>query len=318
MNPDELDIIREMKRAAGRLPSGYSPVGDDVAVLPVGGKRLVLKTDMLVGRTDVPRGMTYREAARKAVAMCVSDFGAKGVRPSAFMVSLGVERGTTSPRVKALADGLAEGASEWRLHFVGGDTGEARDLVIDCAMVGFADSVVPRSGAKPGDALVVSGKFGLPPAGLMVMDGAEAERRFAAAAVRSVRRPTPNLEAGMVLARYLTSSMDSSDGLAISLRTLASASGVGIELEDLPAADGVAEFARANGVSAEDLVLGGGEEYLIVGTMKPASLGRAAAATRRAGADLVRIGRITDGSEVLMKRGRKTELVPDVGWTHLR
>ena len=318
MNPDELDIIREMKRAAGRLPSGYSPVGDDVAVLPVGGKRLVLKTDMLVGRTDVPKGMTYRVASRKAVAMCVSDFGAKGVRPSAFMVSLGVERGTTAPQVRALADGLADGASEWRLHFVGGDTGEARDLVIDCAMVGFADSVILRNGAGPGDVVVVTGSFGLPPAGLMVIGGAKADRRFAAAAVQSVRRPTPNLEAGMALARYLTSSMDSSDGLAISLRTLASASGVGIELENLPAASGVAAFARANGVSAENLVLGGGEEYLIVGTMKPSSFGRAAAAVRRAGADLIKIGRVTAGGEVVKRRGGKPEPVPDVGWTHLR
>ncbi|MDG6954849.1 MAG: thiamine-phosphate kinase, partial [Nitrososphaerota archaeon] len=88
--PDEFEVIAEIVKAAGRPPKGYSQIGDDVAVVPSRSGRVVLKTDMLVEHTDVPAGMTYRQAARKAVAMCVSDFASKGVRPDSFMVSLGL------------------------------------------------------------------------------------------------------------------------------------------------------------------------------------------------------------------------------------
>ena len=88
-----MGVIDTILRRAGRLPGGYAAIGDDVALIPAGKGRLVAKVDMLVEHTDVPPGMTYRQAARKAVAMCVSDFAAKGVKPDSFMVSLGLKNG---------------------------------------------------------------------------------------------------------------------------------------------------------------------------------------------------------------------------------
>src|SRR5271169_3636972 len=131
---DEYDIIDLITKRFGRLPEGYLPIGDDVALIPAGkaGESIVLKSDMLVGRTDVPPGMTWRMASRKAVAMCVSDFAAKGVRPTAFMVSLGLPRGTPRGKVVELASGLVEASREWNVKLVGGDTNEADDLIIDC------------------------------------------------------------------------------------------------------------------------------------------------------------------------------------------
>src|SRR5579864_6240468 len=93
---DEYDIIDLVTERFGKLPEGYLPIGDDVALIPPG---VVLKCDMLVGRTDVPRGMTWRMASRKAVAMCVSDFAAKGVRPRAFLVSMGLPKGASEKKV---------------------------------------------------------------------------------------------------------------------------------------------------------------------------------------------------------------------------
>src|SRR5579864_1531657 len=100
---DEYDIIKLITGRFGKLPEGYLPIGDDVALVPPGrkGDSVVLKCDILVGRTDVPPGMSWKMAARKAVAMCVSDFAAKGVPPTAFMVSVGLPRGT--PRAKVVA-----------------------------------------------------------------------------------------------------------------------------------------------------------------------------------------------------------------------
>jgi thiamine-monophosphate kinase len=314
-----MDVIESIAGVAKRLPKGYSKIGDDVAVVPLGAGKLVVKVDMLVEHTDVPPGMTYRLAARKTVAMCVSDFAAKGARPDSFMVSLGLRRGVTQGEIDELAQGFKDAEREWKVHLVGGDTNESQELVIDCAMLGFAKSIVGRRGARPGDVLVVSGPFGYPPAGLRILkDGAASSPWFGKKARSSVLRPNPSLEVGWALAPYLSSAMDSSDGLARSIYTLASGSGVGFELTNLPMGEGVEEFAAANGLRADELVLEGGEEYLIVGTIKRAKIAAAFVASRRAGGQLIEIGRATShAGRVELRTGDRTTSIRDVGWTHL-
>src|SRR5438105_3771074 len=178
---DEYEVIRLMAKRFGGLPEGYVPIGDDVALIPPGtrGKGVVLKCDMLVAKTDVPPGMSLKMAARKAVAMCVSDFAAKGVRPTAFMISLGLRRETPEDEVVELASGLLEASREWDLKLVGGDTNETEGLIIDCMMVGFADGIVRRDGARPGEFVVTSGTFGQTAAGLKILvEGAKAGPDF--------------------------------------------------------------------------------------------------------------------------------------------
>ena len=313
-------VIDTITGALGKLPKGYSKIGDDVATVPTRRGKLVLKVDMLVEHTDVPRGMSYRQAGPKAVAMCVRDYAAKGVDPDSFMASVGLRCSVTQEEVDGLALGFRDAEREWGVIIVGGDTNEADELVIDCAMVGFAQKVVTRGGARAGDALVVTGAFGYPPAGLLILGGkATARPSFEGRARFSVLRPTPNLRVGRALAPYLTSAMDSSDGLARSIHTLARESAVGFDVTILPAGEGVGEFASANGVDLEKLVLEGGEEYIIVGTVSRSKLKAAKAAARRAGGSLADIGSATgrEGRVVFMREG---EAVPmnDSGWTHLR
>ena len=274
---------------------------------------------MLVERTDVPQGMSHRQSARKAVAMCVSDFAAKGVRPDSFMVSLGLRRGVSQGEVDELANGFRDAEKEWGLRLVGGDTNEAAELVIDCAMVGFADRVVPRSGASAGDVLVTTGYFGYPPSGLKILlEGAAAEARFGERAKRSVLEPTPSLEVGLALAPFLTSAMDSSDGLARSVHTLARSSGVGFELTSVPMATGLAKFAGRNGLDPAELALSGGEEYLIVGTVRSTKLTAARRTAEKAGGRLLAVGRATPKKGVVeLRTGAKVRKIPDSGWTHL-
>lgn len=78
-------------------------IGDDVAYLPAQKGQLIVKSDMLVRKTDMPKQMRLWQAARKSIVMCVSDFAAKGVTPQAVLLSLGVPRGTTWEAVRELA-----------------------------------------------------------------------------------------------------------------------------------------------------------------------------------------------------------------------
>jgi len=317
--PDELGVIKSIVGRAKKLPKGYSTIGDDVALVPAGAGRLVLKVDMLVEHTDMPAGMNYQQAARKAVAMCVSDFAAKGAKPDSFVVSLGLKKGVTQFQVDALASGFRDAEKEWDVLLVGGDTNEAKELIIDCAMVGFAKHLVSRRGASPGDALVVTGPFGYPPAGLRILNGsAVAKGEFGERARASVLDPTPSLEVGRALGPFLSSAMDSSDGLARSLHTLAAESSVGFEVTVLPAAMGVQNFAETNGLSKQELVLEGGEEYVIVGTIPRARIARARVAVRRARGVLLEIGEATsEAGQVVLATGRTRSPIRDVGWTHL-
>jgi len=291
-----------------------------VAVVPVRGKKLVIKADMLVQKTDVPRGMTFRQAARKAVAMCVSDFAAKGVKPDSFLVSLGIPRGTSGSRIRELASGLHDGERQWQVKLIGGDTSEADQLMVNCVMAGFAERLVGRDGAQPGDSVITSGYFGYPSAGLKILlGGARSATWFRRKALMSVLMPTPNLGLGISLAPLLSSSMDSSDGLARSLHALSRASNVGMEISHLPAGRGVESFAEANGLSAKRLVLQGGEEYLVVGTIEKRRLQRAKRVAKRHGGELIEVGRVTvrPGDVILRSRGTR-ERIEDAGWVHLR
>jgi thiamine-monophosphate kinase len=272
---------------------------------------------MLVASTDVPLGMEAWQVARKSIVSCVSDLAAKGVRPYAAMISLGLPANCTRPYVEGLAKGFAGASKEFEVKIVGGDTNEASGLVIDCSMIGFASSKVPtRKGARPGDSVVVSGMFGLPPAGLAIlMRNAVAAGAFRKQAAESVFFPAPRQRFGLALAKYFSSSIDSSDGLAISLYELASQSKVNIAIDTAPAAEGVERFAQENGLDARELVFHGGEEYEIVATIPKSKLKQAMSVARKAGVSLHVIGKVHRGTgDVLLGK----RLLENRGYVHFR
>jgi thiamine-monophosphate kinase len=139
--------------------------------------------------------------------------------------------------------------------------------------------------------------FGLPAAGLAIlMRGAVTAGVFRKQAVESVFEPEPRQRFGIALARFFSSSIDSSDGLAISLYELAGQSGADIAIDNVPAAEGVEKFAEENGLDAHELVFHGGEEYEIVATIPKSKLRQAVSAARKARVSLHVIGRVQKGS----------------------
>ena len=143
--------------------------GDDVSAVRLSGGRIaVLKTDMFVGSTDLPPGMTMRQAAWKAVVANVSDLAAKGVSPMAGLVALGLPRSLNRRGVQEIAKGLSEAARSYDFPLIGGDTNESDDLTITIALFAVADkkSLILRKGARAHDVVAVTGEFGSTSAGL--------------------------------------------------------------------------------------------------------------------------------------------------------
>jgi thiamine-monophosphate kinase len=320
----EHKIIQLIHARLDAMPNMPVPFGDDVSAVNLGkGQVAVLKTDMLIGKTDVPRGMSLWQAARKAVVMNISDFAAKGVQPTAALVSLGLPRGFMRKDVDEIARGLNSGAREHGAYIIGGDTSEASDLVIAISLFGTAQkrALMLRGGAKPGDVLAVTGFFGKTAAGLRVLlDGYAASTELREVLLSSVCMPVARLKEGLALggSGAVSASMDSSDGLAWSLHELARLSGVGFLVNSLPVAHEVKCFAEFNQLDASELTLYGGEEYELVVTVKPRRWVAAEKAVASAGGCLLPIGKATRDRQVLLDVDGEKRAVEARGWEHFK
>lgn len=320
----ERRIIELIIRNLEKMPDMPIPFGDDVSAVSLGRGRLaVIKTDMLVGRTDVPPGMTPRQVARKAVVMNVSDLASKGVRPTAVLVSLGVPKDYGKDYLIEVGRGLNDGAREYGAYVVGGDTAEALDTIISCMVIGTASekTIVRRSGAQPRDILATTGPFGKTAAGLKILlDKLDAPRKARATFLDSVYMPKARLAEGLALAKSgaATASIDSSDGLAFSLHELRKMSHVGFTLTQLPLSPEVELFAEIHRLRREDLALFGGEEYELIVAIKPDGWLRAERAVKRAGGRLIRIGYATKDPAIVLKMNGKEEAIPPRGYEHFR
>ena len=320
----EKKVIEIIKDRLEMIPDMPVPFGDDVSAVQLGKDRLaVVKTDMLVGKTDVPPGMTLRQAARKAVVMNVSDFAAKGVKPLIGLASLGLPRGFTDKDVEQIGLGLNEGAREYGAYIVGGDTNEASDLVISCSLLGFSDrkTLVKRSGAEPGDIVAVTGHFGKTLAGLKILlEDFSVPEEIKDALIDAIFVPKARLREGLALANTgaLTASIDSSDGLAWSLYELSDASNVGFRIDNIPLAPEAVKFAETHGLIPWELGLYGGEEYELVMTVKPEGWEEARKAAPDLEASLTRIGRATEAKKLELSVDGEVKPIERRGWEHFR
>ncbi|MBS7637461.1 thiamine-phosphate kinase [Candidatus Bathyarchaeota archaeon] len=320
----ERGLIELMMRVLTPMPSAPIPFWDDVSGWGLGdGRVAVLKTDMLVWRTDVPRGMTPFQAARKAVVMNFSDLASKGVKPLAFMASLGIPSNMEVEAVLEMARGFDSGSREYGAYMVGGDTNEAGEVVIGGVAFGLADekTIMRRDGARPGDILATTGSFGRTAAAFKVLiDGYEAPKGVMDSILESVYMPKARVSEGLALAETgaVSASMDSSDGLALSLYDLSRSSHVGFRIDRLPASPEAREFGEACGIELEELVFYGGEEYELVFTLKPELVDSARNALRRVNCEMIEFGEVIEEIKITYTHNGEEKPIKPLGWNHFR
>ena len=323
---DEFAVIARLRarfEAVARLraPGGDVPpvgdiwIGDDAAVVtPPSSGQSVLATDLLVGGVHFDEAYSSLEdVGYKALMVTVSDVAAMGIRPSYALVSVAAPPGTDFDR---LGVGLAGAAGETSCVIVGGDLAAAPVLVLSTTVFGVVTpgGVPPlaRAGARPGDLLFVTGPLGRSAAGLRLLraaaaGGPDVDREFtghpSSDLVRAHRRPVARVAEGETARRAgAGAAIDLSDGLAADLVHLAEASGVGVDLDTVPV---------ANGATTEE-ALGGGEDYeLLLATDQPDDLVAAFLAADLAAP--LAIGRCTDRPGSYTLAGG---LLPSGGWQH--
>jgi len=314
----------ELIAAIGRVLSGSGPEvlvgpGDDAAVVRPGSGELVLTTDAMVdGVHFLTDRTTPRDLGYKAIAVTVSDIAAMAGSPRFALCALTLTEAVDAAWVVELAGGMRECCDEFALSLVGGNLSRGRELSIVVSMTGEIGPgrAVRRSGARPGDRIVVTGSLGGAAAGVRVASQrswTDDERD----ALRRSMRPVPRVgEAAILAAGGATSMMDVSDGLALDLSRLCAASEVGarIEVARLPVHP-AATVAEA---------LGGGEDYELLTTLPGGDAVEAARTDLREGfgVSLSEIGDIIEvkGGEALVivdEDGTERALMAE-GWDHFR
>lgn len=298
-------LRRRFPADPNRVPLG---IGDDMASVRFDGDLVQITTDMLLDGVHFDTRQHICElVGRKAIACSLSDCAAMACRPRAATVSLALHDGMAMDDVKRLYEGMACIADEFDCAIVGGDTTSwAGKLAIDVAMLAEPMSSrgpVLRSGAKPGDAIYVSGPLG----------GSITGKHMTFV-------PRLELAGRVVLDPELHAMMDISDGLSMDLHRLCAASGCDAELSTEAMEEVVSQAARAlaneDGICPLDHALNDGEDFelLIAGGfgMLADSLG------------LARVGRLTAPSREeqvtmsLCDRQGRFRIIEPRGYEHFR
>lgn len=299
--PGEFELIaRYFAPIAG--PGGLGLLDDAGLLRPGRGYEVVVTADALVAGVhflpDDPPG----SIARKALAVNLSDLAAKGAMPDGFVLTLALPKGWTEAWLAAFSDGLAAMAGEARCPLIGGDTvSTPGPLTLSITAFGSvpAGRMLPRSGAKPGDLVLVSGTIGDGALGLKVHGPnapdwvarlGEVERAFLA---DRYLHPRPRLSLGQSLQGRASAAMDVSDGLVGDLAKLLKASGAGaeIDLDAVPLSPAARAAVMADPALTE-LAWTGGDDYEILCTM-PEGEYSALTAAEAPSVPLTAIGRIT-------------------------
>ncbi|MGI0046410.1 MAG: thiamine-phosphate kinase [Nitrosotalea sp.] len=314
--PDEIEIIKIFQSRFGQR-SSFVP--EDLEILSMSNRNFAVKSDMLVQSTDVPPGMKLYQVARKSLVSCVSDFACKGVKPRYATISLAIPQGFTRKMINTLANGFALASKEFNVKIVGGDVNKGKEIVIDVSMFGIANKIIRRGEAKSGDVIITSGPFGYSSSGLKIMlQKLKADPKFTRKCKKSVLLPTPRLEFGLKAARYFSSSMDSSDGLSITLNDMSKLSKKKFVITTVPTQSDVEVFAEKKKINLTDLVFCGGEEYEIVATVSKKKLDAVKSIAVRLGVPLFEIGYVIDGKNVVLMNKKQEIVLKRCGWVHLK
>lgn len=324
MRRGEFERIRAMLRVAAGLPVPPEILlgpGDDGAVLrPAADESIVLSVDLSIEGIHFRREwLTWTAIGYRATAAALSDLAAMAARPLGALVSVALPLELETNVYEELAAGIADALGRAEAVLLGGDTSRSPGAaMIDVTVVGATASPVPRSGARPGDQVWVTGRLG--GAARAVFDrasglepGHAARRRF--------ERPEPRWrEARWLAERGVPRAMiDLSDGLAGDAIHIARASDVGMRLriDALPLDESLEGWSDE--LRARRLAAGGGEDYELLFTAGAGRVdGIRDAFERTFDLEVTRVGEVREGSGVgwIDRAGEPVDPPAPAGFDH--
>ncbi len=259
----EHSFIAWAKQRASKLPQVALGIGDDCALLSTNGDDFAITTDSLCEGTHfILADCGGYRVGRKLLAVNLSDLASMAAEPIAVFLSLCLPRSGAGDLAASIFDGVFDLAKQYRVAIAGGDTNVwDGPLVVHLTAVGRKPSGTAwkRSGAKPGDAIVVSGELG----GSILGKHLDFEPRL------ELARELSSL--GIV-----TAATDISDGLGVDLLnvTVASRCGAEVDLSRVPISPQAVELSERTGRTPLEHALGDGEDFELLLSVPPENLSR--------------------------------------------
>ena len=322
----EFGLIRRIRGwMASSDPSLVQGIGDDVAVMRMGSKALLATTDMLVEGIHFQRSwIDPYHLGKKALMVNLSDIAAMGGIPRYFLISLGLPKNLPLSFVSRMYRGIREGAKQYRVDLVGGDTTLSHKIVLNICLLGEGnpERILFRSGAKADDDLWVSGTLGDAALGLKILQEKGAKKPRGPIARHLT--PIPRLSLGQALARsgLADSMIDVSDGLLSDTSHLLEESHVGAVIwEDrVPLSAAYRKQELSDSKSFFQLAFTGGEDYELLFTAPVKNRNRVSSLSKPLRVPITRIGKILpekDGLVVVRAEGGR--YTPSrLGFDHFR
>jgi thiamine-monophosphate kinase len=294
-------------------------VGDDAALLrPEPSEDLVAAIDTLVAGVHFLPDAAPESIGHRALAVNLSDLAAMGARPAWALLALTLPA-ADERWLEGFARGFGALARAHDVALVGGDT-TAGPLCVTVQVLGHVPraSALRRSGARPEDALFVSGSAGDAAAGLLLLKGGlKLEDAKAASELRErFSFPTPRVALGERLRGHANACIDISDGLLGDAAKLAQASGCGVEIayEELPVSQALVRAVGAE--RARYLALTGGDDYELCFTVPPAHIDELARALPQELWNYRRIGTLRASAGAVVTRAGTVMEFSHSGFDH--
>ncbi|MFZ5691964.1 MAG: thiamine-phosphate kinase [Pseudomonadota bacterium] len=287
---------------------GALALSDDAAFLtPPDGHDLVLTTDAIVSGIHFLPDDPPETVARKALRVNLSDLAAKGAHPAGCLLTLAMPEGIGHGWLHPFASGLQSDCDLFSCPLYGGDTVRTDGpLWVSITAFGIlpCGTMVKRSGAKPGDVVIITGTVGDGALGLRLLQDPNHIERWslgddeAAHLAGRYRVPQPRTAVADAVRTLASAAMDVSDGLAGDLAKLCEVSGVSarIEAARLPLSPAAAKALAAE-PSLIEAIATGGDDYEILAAVPAGKVAAFHDQARAASIPVTEIGEIAEGSE---------------------
>jgi thiamine-monophosphate kinase len=322
----EDSLIARYFRPLATDPGAFGLV-DDAAVLKPSGDDIVVTTDAVVEGVHFLADDPPDTVARKALRVNLSDLAAKGATPAGFVLTLAL-RAVDDAWLTPFARGLGSDAGLFDCPLLGGDTvSTPGPVMISITAFGRvpAGKMVRRSGAKPGDRVMVTGTIGDAALGVDILKGGPVATALAddagakAMLIGRYRVPQPRNALAKAVRAHAHAAIDVSDGLAGDLAKLCGVSGVSavIDAPSIPLSAAAAALLSRGAVGI-DAIVSGGDDYEILCAIPEDSFEVFVQAASQAGDAVTSIGMVVAGSSVpsfLDGEGREIAL-PRLSYSH--
>ena len=306
-------------------------IGDDTAsFLPRSGYEILVTCDCMVeGRHYLPGKIRPYDLGRRAMTLNISDIGAMGGRPLYALVSLGLKPEMFVRDVEEMYRGFLVELNPLSASIIGGNlTTSGNGMFIDITLVGEVEQgkAVRRSGARPGDVILVTGYPGQAAAGLqLLLRSPDDSKILGHPLVKIYNTPSHRAQLGEAIAKTgcATAMIDTSDGFLGDLGHISEESGVGAELfqEKLPVSEALREAALTLRRDPYDFFLGESDDYELVITCRPQDVVLLRSiADRCCSVPVAEVGKMTEEAReitLVLPEGDRRPIKPS-GWDHFR